>query len=94
MTEELQHSLQIEMKDALRIEDTNRRHDAILTVLVHQNDALIDCQRKTADRVKGLVQERDGVKERVKGAKLLIDLLKLIASAGGTAAIIKFLNVV
>ena len=94
MTEELQHSLQIEMKDALRIEDTDRRHDAILTVLVHQNDALIDCQRKTADRVKGLVQERDGVKERVKGAKFLIDLLKLIASAGGTAAIIKFLNVV
>lgn len=94
MTEELQHSLQIEMKDALRIEDTDRRHDAILTVLVHQNDALIDCQRKTADRVKGLVQERDGVKERVKGAKFLIDLLKLIASAGGTAAIIKFLGAI
>lgn len=94
MTKELQHSLQIEMKDALRIEDTDSRHDAILTVLVHQNDALIDCQCKTADRVKGLVQERDGVKERVKGAKFLIDLLKLVASAGGTAAIIKFLNVV
>lgn len=82
------------MKDALSIEDTECRHDAILTVLVHQNDALIDCQRKTADRVKGLVQERDGVKERVKGAKFLIDLLKLVASAGGTAAIIKFLGAV
>ena len=94
MTEELQHSLEMEMKDALRIEETDRRHDAILTVLVHQNEALIDCQRKTADRVKTLVQERESVKERVKGAKLLIDALKLIASAGGTAAIIKFLNVV
>lgn len=94
MTEELQHALEIEMKDALGIEEPERRHDAILTVLVRQNDALIDCQRKTADRVKGLVQERDGVKERVKGAKFLIDLLKLVASAGGTAAIIKFLNVV
>jgi hypothetical protein len=94
MTEELQHSLEMEMKDALRIEDAEHRHDAILTVLVHQNEALIDCQRKTADRVKTLVQERESVKERVKGAKLLIDALKLIASAGGTAAIIKFLNVV
>lgn len=94
MTEELQHSLEIEMKDALRIEETEHRHDAILTVLVHQNDALIDCQRKTADRVKGLVQERDSVKERVKGARFIIAILKLIASAGGTAAIIKFLNVV
>ena len=82
------------MNDALRIDDDNRKHDAILTVLVHQNDALIECQRKTADRVKGLVQESYGVKERINGAKFLIGLLKLIASAGGTAAIIKFLNVV
>ena len=94
MTEELQHSLEIEMKDALGIEEPERRHEAILTVLVHQNDALIDCQRKTSDRVKGLVQERDGMKERVKGAKILIDILKIVASAGGTAAIIKFLGAV
>ena len=91
MTEELQHSLEIEMKDALRIEDDALRHDAILTVLCHQNDALIDCQRKTADRVKKIVKERNSVMERVKGAKFMIELLKLIASAGGTAAIIKFL---
>ena len=94
MTEELQHALKIEMKDALSIKEPESRHDAILTVLVRQNDALIDCQRKTADRVKEIVSERDSMKERVKGAKFLIDLLKLIASAGGTAAIIKFLNVV
>lgn len=94
MTEELQHSLEIEMKDALRIEDAEHRHDAILTVLVHQNDALIDCQRKTADRVKQIIKERDSVKERVKGAKFMIEVLKLIASAGGTAAIIKFIGAV
>ena len=94
MTEELKHALEIQMKDALKINDAGRRHDAILTVLVHQNNALIDCQLKTAERVKMLVQERESVKERVKGAKFLIDLLKLVASAGGTAAIIKFLNVV
>ena len=94
MTEELQHTLEVEMRDALRIEDTEHRQDAILTVLVHQNDALIDCQRKTADRVKEIVRERDSVKERVKGAKFMIELLKLIASAGGTAAIIKFLGAV
>lgn len=94
MTEELKHALEIQMQDALKINDAGRRHDAILTVLVHQNNALIDCQLKTAERVKMLVNERDNVKERVKGAKFLIDLLKLVASAGGTAAIIKFLNVV
>ena len=94
MTEELKHALEIQMQDALKINDSGRRHDAILTVLVHQNNALIDCQLKTAERVKMLVNERDNVKERVKGAKFLIDLLKLVASAGGTAAIIKFLNVV
>ena len=82
------------MKDALRIEETEHRHDAILTVLVHQNDALIDCQRKTADRVKAIVKERDSVKERVKGAKFMIELMKIIASAGGTAAIVKFLGVI
>lgn len=94
MTEELQHSLQAEMRDALRIEESDRRHDAILTVLVHQNDALIDCQRKTADRVKKIVKERDSVKERVKGAKFMIEILRIIAQAGGTAAIVKFLNFV
>ncbi len=94
MTEELKHVLEIQMQDALKINDAGRRHDAILTVLVHQNNALIDCQLKTAERVKMLVNERENVKERVKGAKFLIDLLKLVASAGGTAAIIKFLNVV
>lgn len=94
MTQELKHALEIQMQDALKINDTGQRHDAILTVLVHQNNALIDCQLKTAERVKMLVQERDSVKERVKGAKFLIDALKLIAQAGGTAAIIKFLNVV
>lgn len=94
MTEELKHALEIQMQDALKINDSGRRHDAILTVLVHQNNALTDCQLKTAERVKMLVNERENVKERVKGAKFLIDLLKLVASAGGTAAIIKFLNVV
>ena len=94
MTEELKNALEIQMQDALKINDSGRRHDAILTVLVHQNNALIDCQLKTAERVKMLVNERENVKERVKGAKFLIDLLKLVASAGGTAAIIKFLNVV
>ena len=92
MTEELQHSLEIEMRDALSIEDKDSRHDAILTVLCHQNDALIDCQRKTSDRVKKIVRERDSFKDRVKGAKFMIELLKLIASAGGTAAIIKFIE--
>lgn len=94
MTEELKRALEIQMQDALKINDSGRRHDAILTVLVHQNNALSDCQLKTAERVKMLVNERENVKERVKGAKFLIDLLKLVASAGGTAAIIKFLNVV
>lgn len=48
MTVEMQHTLEREMMDARRIGDPARRLDATLTVLVHQNQALVDCQLKTA----------------------------------------------
>lgn len=59
MTLELQETLERGMEDALKIEDAARRSDAVLTVLSHQMRALVDCQRKTSDRVKQLLIDRD-----------------------------------
>ena len=66
MTLEMQQMLTREMEDALALEDPDRRHDATLTVLAHQSAALIDCQRKTSDRVKTLVEDMAQVKSDLK----------------------------
>jgi len=52
MTLEMQEMLEREMEDALAIDDATRRQDAMLVVLAHHTRALVDCQRKTSDRVK------------------------------------------
>jgi len=92
MTRELQETLEREMDDALRIDDPERRREAMQTVQSHQLRALVDCQRKTAERVKELVKERDKAKERMKGAKAVIEIGKIIVSAGGGMALLKALG--
>ena len=92
MTVEMQHTLEREMMDARRIEDPARRLDATLTVLVHQNQALVDCQLKTAERVKQLVAGAEAQRNRVAGAKALWTLLRYAAAAGGGAALIRALG--
>lgn len=91
MTVEMQHALDREMEDALRIEDRTLRLDATLTVLVHQCRALVECQQKTAERVKHLVEESEAKFQRITGAKRLWQILKYIAAAGGGATIVKTL---
>jgi len=63
MTLEMQEMLEREMEDALALEDSDRRHDATLTVLAHQSRALVDCQRKTAERVKTICTDLPKIKE-------------------------------
>lgn len=91
MTLEMQHTLDREMEDAQRIEDPDRRHDAMLTVLVHQCRALVECQQKTAERVKALVASAEAKRNRIAGAKMLWAILRYIAAAGGGAAIVRVL---
>lgn len=91
MTIEMQHALERELNDAKSIEDTERRHEAIEMVQSHMLSALIDCQRKTAERVKDLVSRAEEAKHKLQGAKVLWAILRYIASFGGGAAIVKLL---
>lgn len=91
MTVEMQHTLEREMEDARKIADPARRLDAMLTVLVHQNQALVDCQLKTAERVKQLVANAEAKRNRIAGAKALWTVLRYLAAMGGTGAVVKAL---
>ena len=89
MTLEMQEMLEREMDDALSLEDAARRADAVQTVTLHYLRALTDCNRKTAERVKELVAEREANKNRVAGVKLFYGILKAaISIAGPTGAIV------
>ena len=78
MTLEMQHTLEREMEDARKIADPARRLDATPTVLVHQNQALVDCQLKTAERVKQLVANAEAKRNHVAGAKALWTVLRYL----------------
>lgn len=91
MNVEMQHTLDRELEDAQRIENPDRRHDAILTVLVHQCRALTECQLKTAERVKALIASEEAKCNRIAGAKMLWAILRYLAAAGGGAAVVRAL---
>ena len=88
MTEEQQDSLSRELEAAIESDDDARLTRAHSNILL----ALIDCQRKTADRVKELRIDRDREKHRREGAKWLWGILAAIASSGGGALILKALS--
>lgn len=97
MTIELQNTLTREMEDALKIEDSERRKEATSTVQNHILIALLDCQRKTADRVKSLVADALEREQKIKGAKWLAGIIKVVVSIGGPGAavyILKLLQVI
>lgn len=89
MTKEMQDALERELSDAKAIEDLARRHDAIEMVQSHMLAALLDCQRKTADRVKDLVFRADNAKAKVEGAKWLWAIIRYIVAAGAGGALLK-----
>lgn len=91
MTIEMQKALERELEDAKAIRDADRRREAMETVQGHMLAALIDCQRKTADRVKDLVARADGARQRVKGAQAMLVVLRYVAAMGGGAAVVKLL---
>lgn len=90
MTKEMQEALERELNDAKSIEDQARRHEAIEMVQSHMLAALIDCQRKTAERVKELVARSDEAKHKIEGAKWLWTLIRYLVAAGAGGAVLKF----
>jgi hypothetical protein len=85
MTEEMQKYLTQQLASATTHEETDR-------ALVNSITALIDCQRKTADRVKAIMIERDREKQRREGAKWLWGVLATLSSTGGGALILAALK--
>ena len=90
MTAEMQDTLRRELADAKEIEDEDRRRDAMMTVQSHMLEALIDCQKKTADRVKDLVAGANAAKYKLEGAQLAWRVFRYLCAGGAGAAIVKF----
>ena len=93
MTAEMQSALQRELEDAQDIADPERRRDAVQTVQSHMLAALIDCQRKTADRVKQIVENANATKYKFEGAQFAWRILQYLCAGGAGAAIVKFASV-
>jgi hypothetical protein len=55
MTEDLEKALKRELATAKAKPNPEERHEAILTAQANMLEALVECQRKTADRVKEIV---------------------------------------
>ena len=85
MTEEMQDYLTKQLTSATTHEETDR-------ALVNSMTALIDCQRKTADRVKSIMIERDREKSRREGAKWLWGTAAAVAASGGGSLILSALK--
>ena len=85
MTQEMQDILNAQLDSAATPEDVSR---AMVTAM----KALIDCQRKTAERVKALAIERDRAQARRDGARWLWGVLATIAASGGGALVLKLLS--
>jgi len=64
--------------------------DAKVDALVLANIALVDCQRKTSERVKILVSESEAQKNKLAGAKLVAAIARGALAIGGPTAAIAF----
>ena len=92
MTKELVESLTLELRDAEKKHDPDERREAVTVAQGHILVSLMDCQRKTADRVKELCAARETAKAKLSGAKLAWDALKILSAAGGGALVLKLLH--
>ena len=91
MTVEMPQALERELNDAKAIDDTDRRHEAIEMVQSHMLAALVDCQLKTAERVKALSADAEAKRNRIVGAKTLWAVLRYLAEVCGTGVVVKAL---
>ena len=93
MTEDLEKALKRELATAKMKTDPEERHEAILTAQANMLEALVECQRKTADRVKELVAGATAAKYKLEGAQLLWRVIRYLVAGGAGAAIVKFASV-
>jgi len=84
MTPEMKNILTRELEAARTAEEIDR-------ALINSMTALVDCQCKTAERVKELRIEADRRRSRLEGAKWLWGVLGTVAASGGGAIILKLL---
>ena len=89
MTAEMCNYISKEFKEAEDAGDRDRMNRIMVRAIV----AMMDCQRKTADRVKELCAVREEAKAKLTGARLVWDALKIVSAAGGGALILKLLAV-
>ena len=88
MTLELQQTLGRELDDAIASGDAKRIDRAHTNILL----ALIDCQRKTAERVKELHRDATARRHKIEGAAVLWKVLQLLAASGGGAVVLKMIS--
>jgi len=82
-----------EMKELLTTRlDAASTHDEMDKALVEAMKALVDCQCKTAQRVKEMREESLAQKSRKEGAMWLWGTLAAIAASGGGALVLKALK--
>lgn len=84
-----------EMRDMLVDQlDTAKTPDEVDRAMAGGMKAMIDCQYKTSERVKGLVIEEDRKKARFEGAKWIWGVLGGLAASGGGAIVLKLLQTI
>lgn len=88
MTEEMQSLLEKDLSEAQSSNDPNRMTRSFVRAMI----ALIECQKKTSDRVKKMYAELEEKKAMKAGMKLLWNGLQVMASAGGGCLILKLLE--
>lgn len=93
MTMEMQQMLEREMDDALAIENAACRESAVQTVTLHYLCALTDCQRKTSERVKELVSEREVRIKHLQAVNWIGRAVMGFAAAGGFTLMVKLMKV-
>jgi hypothetical protein len=89
MTAEMYDYISREFAEAEKAGDDERMSRIMVRAIL----AMLDCQRKTSDRVKEILAREETARAKLSGAKLAWDALKILSAAGGGALILKLLAV-
>lgn len=76
MTQEMRELLDEEINSALEAKDNER----LLRVMARYHKATGDCQAKTSDRVKKLVEDSNTIRTHVEGLSASVGALQTVAS--------------
>ena len=88
MTAEMYNYISREFEEAEKAGDEERMSRIMVRAIL----AMLDCQRKTSDRVKEILAREETAKAKLSGAKLAWDALKILSAAGGGALVLKLLH--